>query len=327
MDTGATLYLHFPCFDGVASGVLATEFLEIKGWSVTNFIPVNYEIRAEWLQMKLPVCSAVVDFLYHPDAQFWADHHITSFLREDLRVDSNRRRSQWNLYDEHAGSCALLLWENIGQVFTRDVVRFKELTDWADKIDSARYSSVREAILGDAPALRVRASLALKSQNGYCEFLVRALRDRSLADVAQLPEVKNRFEEVRILTELGLNRFRGVARLRSETVIFDLESRKDDIVSRYAPFYFFPEARYSVGIIRQNESVRITGMRNPWLEFPSAPMGVLFAKHGGGGHERVGAVVLNKERAGDAEKVLQEVISDIETEEARAKPHIMQASA
>src|SRR5437867_9299784 len=81
MRREGTLYLHFPCFDGLVSAVLASDFLEQNGWKFNRrFCPVNYHLRPTWISSHLRPPCAVVDFLYHSDAQFWADHHSTTFL-------------------------------------------------------------------------------------------------------------------------------------------------------------------------------------------------------------------------------------------------------
>ena len=37
-------------------------------------------------------------------------------------------------------------------------------------------------------------------------------------------------------------------------------------------------------------------MRNPWMDFPSVPLGRIFEKVGGGGHQRVGSVELRSDQ-------------------------------
>src|SRR5260370_12096923 len=70
---------------------------------------------------------------------------------------------------------------------------------WAEKIDSAAYSSVEEAILGDAAALRISRTLSMEDESGaeYARFLLRQLRDHDLSYVAELDEVKRREDRVR----------------------------------------------------------------------------------------------------------------------------------
>jgi nanoRNase/pAp phosphatase (c-di-AMP/oligoRNAs hydrolase) len=106
----------------------------------------------------------------------------------------------------------------------------------------------------------------------------------------------------------GLDRFAQAAKLHDgHIIVFDVTTRKNDMISRYAPYYFFPEARYSVGIVRSPKSARITAMRNPWREFPSVHLGKIFEDFGGGGHQRVGAVILAGIRAQEAGSILAEI--------------------
>ncbi len=322
----ASLYFHFPCFDGIVSAVLAADFLDSKAWSIREFYPVNYTVRSTWLSNRLKKPSAVVDFLYHPDADFWADHHSTSFLSVDVRIAFDQQQDPWKLYRSEAPSCASLLWHYVSDYIPSE--RYGEMVKWADIIDSARYSSVEEAIMGDTSALRIRSSLMHKADPTYGILLVRELRNKNLSEVANLPEVNSRYERVRSLTEIGLKRFKESAHLASgDIVVFQTEATKEYIFNRYTPFYFFPEARYSIGLSRSTDGMSIMAMRNPWREFPSVPLGSIFAKYGGGGHARVGAVVLSREASSRGEDILRELVGEIQTREALTEPLLLHASA
>ena len=317
-SSGDTLYLHFPCFDGLISGVLATKFLEAEGWAFRRIEPVNYNLRSTWLESPVPPRTAVVDFLFHPGAQFWADHHLTTFLTNEARQQfegaeaAGNHGQRWLFYDPSQGSCAMLLWQKLNSHFPSDAERLQEMVVWADKIDSARYDSVHEAILGEAPALQLNASLIRGNSVEYCAFLLDALKEKSLAEVANLPEVSSRFQEIREQMRRGLEIFASAARLDAgEIVVFDLRASPDSIVSRYAPFYFFPNARYSIGATRDEQGARITAMRNPWRAFSSVPIGALFQRYGGGGHERVGAVILENREDGEVTRTLRELLEEI----------------
>jgi hypothetical protein len=313
----ATLYLHFPCFDGLISAVLASELLEQQGWSFERFRPVNYDVRGSWASERLDSRSALVDFLYHPDTLFWADHHSTTFLSDELRADYERRRNTFLLYDSASSSCALLLWRNFSASFGSESGRYREMVEWADKIDSARYTDVREAILGDAPALAIHRSLLIRADGEYCDLLIRALRKNSLEDVAQLQEVRDRAKESRGLTEAGLARLRSSIHLEDGGIVFfSVKTGRNELVSRYAPFYFFPQARYSVGLVRSDEGAKITAMRNPWVEFDSVPLGRMFEQYGGGGHLRVGSAMFTGGGAGEAERIAREIVTEIQKQDA-----------
>lgn len=320
MTKKSTIYFHSPCFDGIVSAVLAWDFLEARqGWTAPTLHPVNYHLRERWLSSTLERPCAIVDFLYHHQAEFWADHHLTTFLDEDARMDFGRRKSQTLIYDQEAQSCAGLLWRHLEEAFDHRNDRYSEIVKWADKIDSARYESVSEAIFSSTPALRINVGMALGDSDQYCKGLVRVLRDNTLDQAAKLPEVKSRYERVQVLIEAGLNRLKKAARLEhGEIVVFDVDS-KGVIISRYSPYYFFPNARYSAGIVRWEGGAKITVMRNPWREFESVFLGRICEKFGGGGHQRVGSVSLRGEEASQASVLLNHILLEIRREEKEIK--------
>lgn len=296
-----TIYFHSPCFDGIASAVLIADFLQARGWPELRFRAVNYDRRAVWLTKPLARPAAVVDFLYHPDAAFWADHHGTTFLTDTARADfAAKRRDPAFVYDAAADSCAGLLWRHLDQAFGFRSARQEELVRWAEKTDAARYESVDEVFAAKSPALRIHAGLALATKSD-CVELVQALRTRSLAAVARLPEVKRRSKEALARQKVGLARFRPAAQLTPDGIVtFDVQDDAHGI-NRYSPYRIYPDARYSAGITRDRRFVQITTMRNPWREFACAPLGELCAavaaefkptipELSGGGHPRVGGM-------------------------------------
>ncbi len=309
----ATLYFHYPCFDGLVSGVLAWVFLEhSKHWQIERLCPVNYDVRDTWSSTELHSPAAVVDFLYHSQATFWADHHATTFLTGDAETEYKQRNAHaCLLFDEKAASCASLLWDNLRSRIP-NAARYEEMVFWAGKIDSANYSSVDEAILGDAPALRISSSLMLQNGLDYARLLLTELRTGDLCYVAELAPVQTRFDEVRRRKLAGLKRAEGHVMLHDGgVVIFDVQARDDEIMSRYVPYHFFPQARYSVGVVRSSSEVRITAMRNPWKTFDSIPLGKILEEFGGGGHQRVGAVVFPIERAYQVQPVVDRLVSEM----------------
>lgn len=309
----ATLYFHYPCFDGTVSAALAWEFLEQhKGWSVDELCPVNYTVRNGWLSSDLKHPVAIVDFLYHPSADFWADHHATSMLTKEAEVDYQRRRAEFPLYfDEQAGSCASLLFRHLGDALAGKP-HFPEIVEWAEKIDSARYESVEEAILGDAPALRINRSILLEPGAEYARFLCKELRNHPLDHVAALNEVKTRQDEVERRTRAGLKQVEKHITMEPGAVAtFEAELTKDEMINRYSAYYFAPDARYSVGIIHSEEGTAITAMRNPWREFPSVELGKLFSTFGGGGHQRVGSIFIPKNESQRVPNVVKSLLSQL----------------
>jgi hypothetical protein len=317
MAESIALYLHFPCFDGVASAVLASEYLERKrGWKTAEIVPVNYDLQSTWTKSKLLPNAVVVDFLYHPRAIFWADHHITTFTSDALKKQFEERKSRDLLYDPDAPSCAEVVWRRAYRLLREP--HFRELVGWAHRIDAARYRTVEEAVLGDAPALRINQSMLKDSSVEYCRFLVESLRDQPLASVAKSAMVQERYNPVRKAIRHGQRLFKAASHLEGNgIVVFQIPDRGDDtMVSRYAPYLAYPRARYSVGVTPNGSGAKITAMRNPWMRFKSVPLGEIFRHYGGGGHQRVASVLVPK--AGDAETTLGAIVRDIESQSSAA---------
>ncbi len=287
------LYFHAPCFDGAASAALLLRVLRKTG-RTPKLHPVGYDVRPWWLHRDLPRASAVVDFLYHPAAEFWADHHLSAFIdarhADDVGADhtaSNR------LYDPAADSCASLLWSAFERELPIDDSPFQELVAWANKIDAARYESAEEAVFGDAPALRISLSLALDTSGRASVRLAQELGVQSLEQICNLPFVSSPYARIAAMRDAGLERFRFGSQELGGVATFDL-SVEGVFFSRYAPFIVYPGARYSLGVLRAKAWTKITAMRNPWMEFQSAPLGEIFSHLGGGGHERVGSAFVRE---------------------------------
>lgn len=317
MNPGSHIYFHSPCFDGVVSAVLAWDLLERRqGWTSCALHPVGYELRESWLASDLPDRSAVVDFLFHPDATFFADHHASSFLQPEHREAVGRGDPERWIFDPFADSCAGLIWQRFGALLQENPGR-RDLVTWADKIDAARYESVDEALSFGLPALDLSWALATSGDRNFSAAVVRMLRSQSLSAVAEDRAVRVAAKAAQAGLEIGLERLSRSAGIDDCGVVtFDLDAR-DVVVSRYSPYRIFPDARYSAGVLRFERNAKVVVMRNPWVDFEGVPLGRICEKYGGGGHRRVGAVELAGDRVSQARAILQSIVSDIETLERR----------
>ena len=310
-----TVYFHSPCFDGVASAVLATDFLQSKGDDGgTRFEPVNYDLKSVWLSRTLPPQAAVVDFLYHPSAQFWADHHATSLLTSEARAHFEARKDNHFVYDPSASSCAGLLWKHLAHEFGYRNYRFQPLVSAAEKTDSAAYESPQEAVFGDSPAIRLNHSLAVgHDAQLYSVRLASLLLRKDIDLVLKDPEVSERVETAEQLMRRGLVRVQDALRITNRGIAVFSVRGNDVIIPRYSAFLSAPDAPYSVGLVREGQRSKITAMRNPWIEFPSINLGMLFSRHGGGGHHRVASVILDVKNSDSAETMLLAIVDEIES--------------
>lgn len=288
-----TIYFHASCFDGAVSAAVASLLLERRnGWRDWRAVPVTYGHPAAWLgQIDTP--AAVVDFLFHPAASFWADHHPSAFLNPELRADFERRNDpQMLMFDPDASSCADLLWTR-GAEWLTGLGWLGETIRWASKIDSADYVNVEEALFSEAPAMRVAAALAMPADAAFGLELVRYLRDVPLEIIASDVRVKAGFANTQAAISIGIKQIKATGKIDDSGIaLFEADSTQAPL-NRYIPFLVFPSARYSLGSIRTRVGYKITAMRNPWTPFASAPLDKVFTQFGGGGHHRIGSLNLN----------------------------------
>ena len=310
-----TVYFHSPCFDGVAAAVLAADFLQSKdSGKPTRFEPINYDLKSTWLSRALSPRAAVVDFLYHPAAQFWADHHATSFLTSEAKTDFEARKGSCLVYDPRAPSCTGLLWNHLAHAFGHRNYRFFPLVSAAEKTDSAAYESPEEAVFGDSPVLKLNHSLAVgHDAQLYSIHLAGLLLQKDIDRVLKEPKVSRRVETAEQLIRKGFARIQETIHITLRgTAVFSVKGN-DVIIPRYGAFLTAPDARYSVGLVKEGQRAKITAMRNPWIEFPSVDLGMLFSRHGGGGHLRVASVVLDMQDVDSAEDMLNTIVDEIES--------------
>jgi hypothetical protein len=313
MSSRELLY-HAQCFDGAVSCAVAWDYFDATApVDSTVLRPVGYEVRDRWLTDSLSTGAAVMDFLFHPGAAFWADHHVTTFLNDESRTTfETARRRDW-LYDAQAKSCAGLLYRHFAGERSYRNPAFEGVVAWAERLDSAEYDSVEEAVMPRQPAPAISLSFAVRSDPEYSMHLVRRLRETAgdIGAVASDPPMRAAVDEARRRVEIGICTLRrGIRQNDGDVVTFDVEEG-DALIPRYAPYLVNPEARYSAGIVRRAREAKITTMRNPWRHFQGVNLGRLCARYGGGGHERVGSILLRDGSAERAGAVLQGIVDEI----------------
>ena len=283
-----------------------------------DLVVVNYDIRDAWYGIAFPSRTAVVDFLFHPKAAFWAVHHPTAFPNSAAAA-AFRSEGETSIYDPSAKSCAGLLqhWlDGRGHAESR----FSELAEWAQKIDSASYDSVEESFSLSAPALTLSAAL-VDASGSQCISIVQRLGSRSLADVAADPDLVARANRNHELNAQGLAIVKDSLHVRrSGIAVFSVDPAGARI-NRYSAFWFARDARYSAGLVTDSNGTHLSVMRNPWEHFESVHLGKLCSRFGGGGHQRVGAIRFRREERFQAHGVLSAVVEAIEAAEARVALH------
>ena len=98
MSSSGPVRIHYHRdFDGmVSAAVLATALRETRG-ETPAWSSVNYDQRSDWDNFSARERFAIVDFHFHPRAEYWFDHHPTTFLTPELRsAYAPSERWQWD---------------------------------------------------------------------------------------------------------------------------------------------------------------------------------------------------------------------------------------
>jgi hypothetical protein len=285
----APLWIHYHRdFDGMVSAAVLAHVLRTRGEKDVRWESVNYDQRRDWENFERGRRFAIVDFHFHERAEYWFDHHPTTFLTPELR-EKYAPSEQW-MWDEESPSCPPIILDHAKRYWDYDPEpRFRDMAHWSNVIDAARFESVDQAIFGDQPALRISRSLTVAPDVEWTNKLVGAMVDGSLQEVAEREDVERAFERAARNRDKALRQFPPtVVSLEDGVLLYDASSNKIRR-ERFAPFYHHPKIHYAVGVIPTRAGFHVTAGENPWNLPPyRVHVGEIMERHGGGGHRAVG---------------------------------------
>jgi hypothetical protein len=283
--------LYHDDFDGAASAALLMALLVNTGSQLNfNFLPVDHGMEGLGWDQAIPAILgadfpteedfAVVDFLYHPAAKHYFDHHPTAFLTTDWRVDYDMRvlKAEWGLLHELAPSCANLIW----QCFPPDGrEHYERVRQAADLIDTAGYPSAQAYFDAELPEIALSIGWHALTQQDKVKVIAHLAR----ADVQGAYEaVRERVDPVVVEERLLADRSASYCEIRGNVVILDCVRAGLPLV-RFAPYLHYPQARYAFTLYQTGNDVRVSLGKNPWRdEIPGVHLGELARRVGGGGH-------------------------------------------
>ena len=308
MDGELCIHYHRD-FDGMcAAAILAHALQETRGERCV-VRSVNYDQRRDWENFSAGERFAIVDFHFHPRAEYWFDHHPTTFLSPELRA-AYAPSERW-CWDESSPSCPPIILRHAREHWGYEVPkRFEEMAIWSDVVDAARYESVDQALFGDDPALRISRSLAVSPHPSWVDELVLALIEDDLSEVAGRRDLEKAWQRAARNRDKALEQFPPTVRSLDDGVLLYDASSNRIRRERFAPFFHHPEVRYAVGVIPTRAGFHVTAGVNPWNP-PEAGVhiGEIMEEYGGGGHRSVGGA--NPNGLEDARRVAGEVADRI----------------
>ena len=313
------LYFHDD-LDGVASGAVLLDFLKKNGDDLVSFTPLEYNTKhdAGWERYDFKTPFVLVDFQYHPKADWWIDHHASAFAKQEWQsLYHDDDRHHWDPKAPSACGLVARFLEREHEYKMTEAVR--ELAKIVDIDDSAGYLTLESALELDSPSKKIQLLLgdteSKKDHKAYLafrEFLIKNLVTLGMEKIALLPEYQARISALRD------QRLRADALLQKQVqlkgdVIFIDKGAELSHASRWAPYQAFPEAPYSVQILDKGGEYKVGIGSNKWSKIkPTVNLGDIAKSYGGGGHKGVGALFVKSRQ--EAMRIADEIIIKLNDE-------------
>lgn len=293
-----------PDFDGIVCGALITALEDIDSYL---FVEPKFmqdgavDIRAGDIIANLP---------YHPACTLWFDHHFTNGAagfdrpvvagRGAFRMAPSAARVVYEYYSEVPSGSPR--YESALEMMRTD--RVTVLLRDTDKIDGGTLT--REDVLHPDGYVLISMTIYGKesAEEPYWRRLIDLIRDRSLAEILDDPEVRARGERILGLQERLRRQLLERAELRGNVIYLDLRETEDlTDANRFLLYTLFPEGNISMKISRDPQRAHTTAISvgyNIFNTTSTVNVGELLSRHGGGGHRVVGSCRVPDGEAGRA---------------------------
>jgi hypothetical protein len=275
-----------------------------------------------------PAENAIVDFKYStsPKLTWWFDHHQSAFAAPadraafEARQSSNDGpipRAHRQFFDPNYISCTSLIADVGRAKFGFDTSGLGELLKWADIVDGAKYESAKSAVEMEAPAMKLTMVIE-NAADGLIPRIIPLLTAMSLQEVLDQPFVQEAVDPLweKHLAAMALLRERAV--LRDGVIYFDITDHPTEGLSKFIPYYFYPEATYTIGLMRSSFRTKISVGTNPWTTRTGdelVNLAKICERFGGGGHARVGAISFAANEVERGRQVALDIVEDLRTAE------------
>ncbi len=312
--TSYHLYFHDDA-DGITSSAIMLNFLRGRGDEIIDFNPIEYRanLKAEWASYKFGKPFILLDFMFHPEADWWIDHHQTAFIDPDW--ENNFKNDNQHHYDPEFGSCAGLLLKFLRTHHSYHAPKFIEkVAEVGHKVDTVGYKNVDEAL--DFTSIEWKLRLLLKrnkeGDNSYILITQKAIETLAtigIDDFVNLPEYHEYLDQFKNYGENLVAVYAEHSIIKGKVSFIDRSNFTGE-QNHFAAYKIHPTALYEVCILHRGNSFGIHAGKNPWKDKnTNFHLGNLMKKYGGGGHRDVGGCVAktHKEATEIATKIIDEI--------------------
>jgi hypothetical protein len=295
---------HHNDFDGIASAAIFAKFLQIENDCDFNdivFHQVDYDLKNKWLEMTLQKPCAVLDYLYHPESDWWFDHHAAPFLTHKKVIEHPYEDTLTTRWNPKALSCPSLFLSHLYHPFRKHYYflqkQYSELIKWSDIIDGAKYKSPSDIYDRTNNYLNINKTLALCHCDEYVKLIIKASFYNDLSILIETAQYKDLLNNVIEQEEKAIEIISKIIKVENQVAFFD-QSPYDFPFQRYLVYHLYPNIYYRIGIFKKKDSYSISINYNNWKkdnnskdEINKINLGKLCKKYGGGGRFNVGGIL------------------------------------
>jgi oligoribonuclease NrnB/cAMP/cGMP phosphodiesterase (DHH superfamily) len=313
---------HHTDVDGIMSAVLfALGFRNEAGrYNYFTFTPVDY--NTTWQEEKLTVpdksdAIAVVDFMYHSEAEYWFDHHQTGLGKFTLSKINFK-----GAYVPSSHSCCQVIFDTFPSLKVFSF--FKKLVEEVNMVDSALYPNPEYIYKGQSFGVKFRLALLSKKSNSLYEELINLFIEDStalvkLVEYNQLPDILDyRYLKTVSRIERSFEVFKSIAKKNHQVVYYDSTTLDNEFFDRYFSYRYDPQTHYTIYITKTKSNMfSVAVSRNPWMDESNGliNVGELCSRYGGGGHAGAGGIACDTyEQASLIFEAVKKYLFDISTE-------------
>ena len=305
-------------FDGLVCGALITQFEKID-----DYLFVEPKFMQDGL-VEIRGGDIITNLPYHPNCTLWFDHHVTNTTpnfprpimpgKGGFRLAPSAARVVYEYYTELAnrheatgnGTSAADALNFLG------TDRMKHLMHEADRIDAGKLE------MNDVldPQGYVLISMTTDGRNAgdepYWLKMIDLLRDKTLEETLNDPEVKRRCRQIQDQQEKLRKLLLERAELRGNVIYVDLRGVKEiPDGNRFLVFTLFPQGNIQVKVTHDSQRENTTAISvgyNIFNPTSTVNVGELLKNYGGGGHKVVGSSRVPDD---EAEQAIAEILAAV----------------
>lgn len=289
-----------------------SHFLAGRGETIASLNACRYQsnFAAIWTNFFFQKPFVVLDFRYHPEADWWFDHHLTTFLQPDWQTSFKNDRQRH--FDPDYPSCFGMTINFLKKYYQYQPTEIlQELEPWVDKVDSASYQSAEEALSISSWAqelMLLNSSYDKIDPDGYADLQKKIIEDVAKGEIKELLRDSYRPAVDQLKSRLQQSRewYKKEAVTKGK-VSFTDQTEEEILFDNFLGYSLFPQLPYSASISKGTTDFHLHIGRNPWFRPASAVhIGELMKKYGGGGHDGVGGAEAKTKE--EALRIIQELI-------------------